>query len=502
MKSKNNNIRLFNLLIALCLLLSLMSGNVLAINNSDARQQEAINTMIKEVMEKSKIPSAAIAIVRGDEIEYLSYGFADPKNNVKISEQSLFQIGSTTKAYTGLGILLLEDEGKLALSDPVSKYVPWFTATYQGETIAAEDLTIADCLYQTSGFTNDERKYPSATAEMSLAENIHNLSNRELESAPGQQFSYANTNYNLLGLIIEVVSEQGYENFMKQRILLPLGLKQTEFYTESIKESGTLVAGSKLSFLNTYSFETPEIKGLNPSGYMISNTSDMGRWLQIQMGIIEISPQFNRIIEKSHIPNLTSSVDGQTCYASGWFVDNANGVIYHSGGTPNYSTKITMKSSEAIGVCVLTNLNASANTNYLADNILLMLENKETTPYQHDIWYIIDTIFSAFTYICTMLIFILIAKLIMISSQIKNNDRKKTSIKRKRFLSFVIPMAFLIITAAVIIVLPVIFKSDWIAMGLWAPVSLYSGITALSIFSILTLITTLIMAEYPRNMSD
>lgn len=501
MKLRKSKCRRLCFMIVLCLTASLIPDSVIAKDSSDPQQLVEINSMVKNVMEKSRIPSAAIAMVRGAEIEYLSLGFEDESKHVKINEHSLFQLGSTTKAFTGLGILLLEDEGKLSLSDPVSYYIPWFTATYQGETIAAEDLTIADCLYQTSGYTNDERKYPSATAEMTLVENIRNLSNRELASAPGQQFSYANTNYNLLGLIIETVAKQDYQSFMKERVLQPMGLIHTDCYTNELKESKVLVPGRKLSFGNTYLLETPAIKGLVPSGYMISNASDMGRWLQIQMGIIEISPQFTRIIEKSHIANPASVVDEKTCYASGWFIDDLNGIIYHSGGTPNYSTKIAMKFSDGIGVCVLTNLNASANTNYLADNILLMIEGKETTPYQHDIWFIIDAVFSTITFICALLICLLIARLIVISRQIKNNDRKKTTINRKRFIGNIISGLLLIITAAVIIVLPTIFKSDWLAMWLWAPVSLYSGIFMLSVFSLLLLITTLIISKYPNKTS-
>ncbi|WP_303866086.1 serine hydrolase [Acetobacterium wieringae] len=500
MKLKKSKCRQLCFMIVLCVTASLIPGCVIAKHSIDPQQQVEINSMVKDVMEKSRIPSAGIAMVRGDEIEYLSLGFGDESNHVKINEHSLFQLGSTTKAFTGLGILLLEDEGKLALSDPVSCYIPWFTATYQGETIAAEDLTIADCLYQTSGYTNDERNYPSATAEMTLAENIQNLSNRELASAPGQQFFYANTNYNLLGLIIETVAKQDYQSFIKERILQPMGLIHTDCYTSEVKER--MVTGRKLSFGNTYLLETPAIKGLVPSGYMISNASDMGRWLQIQMGIIEISPQFTRIIEKSHIANPASVVDEKTCYASGWFIDDLNSVIYHSGGTPNYSAKIAMKLSDGIGVCVLTNLNASANTNYLADNILLMLEGKETTPYQHDIWFIIDAVFSTITFICALLTGFLIARLFVISRQIKNNDRKKTTINRKRFTGNIIPGLLLIVTAGVIIVLPTIFKSDWLGMWLWAPVSLYIGIFMLSIFSLLWLITTLIISKYPSKTSD
>jgi CubicO group peptidase (beta-lactamase class C family) len=75
----------------------------------------------------------------------------------------LYQIGSLTKAYTGLAILLLEDEGVLFPSDPVTKYIPWLTFTYQGSIVKSEDFTIAALLYQTSGLTNDENTYPQAS---------------------------------------------------------------------------------------------------------------------------------------------------------------------------------------------------------------------------------------------------------------------------------------------------------------------------------------------------
>jgi hypothetical protein len=231
------------------------------------------------LISQSKILNASISIIQGNEVKYLSY--PDGEGGFAVDEYTLYQIGSVSKSFTGLGILLLEDNDLLSLDDLVNKYLPWFTVSYDGKAVSSDELTIADCLYQTSGFTNNEAKYLSAKEGMSLEDSVRQINKSELAFYPHSRFSYANANYRILGLIIETVSEQFY-----------------------------------------------------------------------------------RIIEKSHQPDPQSIIDDTTRYAAGWYANAKTGAIYHSGGTPNYSANVEIRSAVNSAVCVLTNMNASANINY------------------------------------------------------------------------------------------------------------------------------------------
>jgi putative ATP-binding cassette transporter len=309
---------------------------------------------------------------------------------------------------------------------------------------------------------------------------------------PSQQYDYSNTNYRILGLIIEKVSGQTYEAFLTDAILLPLGLKNTYADLSKIPTTASVAGGSRLSFQKTWTYEVPVVQANVPAGYIFSNVADMSRWIQIQMGEIEISEQFQRIIKKSHEPNQGSVVDSSTHYAAGWFINDETGDIYHSGGTPNYSTNVSIRPSSNNAVCVLTNMNASANTNHIASNVLNILENKPTTANPIDVWMIFDLIFSIITILCLVgtiaYLFFIIRRVLYI----RNGQRKKVKSSKKWILAFLPSAVLMVISALVVFLIPIIFSSSWRDLCLWAPFSLILGAISLFVVAAFSLVHTII----------
>ena len=464
--------------------------------SSASDKYEQIDTIVREELAKANIPNSAIAIIQGEDAEYLFYPDADCEST--LDRHALFQIGSVSKAYTGLGILLLEDEGLLSLDDLANKYLPWFTVSYEGKTVPPEELTIANLLYQTSGFTNDETKYPNASSGMSIEESVRQINESELLFYPSQQFAYANTNFRILGLIIEIVSGQSYDAFMTEQIQLPLGLENTYTDPQKAQNTGKVVGGSRLSFFQAWHYDVPVAAGNIPAGYIYSNISDMSRWLQIHMGEIEVSAQFQRIIEKSHQANPDSIVDDNTHYAAGWYINDETGGIYHSGGTPNYSANVEIRTQSNIAVCILTNMNASANTNSIAANILNILEGKSTTPYQADVWSIFDLIFSSITIIGAVGIFVLILITLRLVRQIRRVQREKVKVTRKRLLPFIPSSILTLFTILAAVIIPIVFESSWVDLVLWSPLSLLSGMISLIVLSICAFGVSFITTIYKK----
>lgn len=439
---------------------------------------EDINAMVEEQMRKAHIPSVSIGIVKGQESVFLSYG------DDAYDETSLYQIGSVSKGYTALGILMLEDVTFLRLDDPVSQYLPWFVMHHNGEEVPAGELTIADLLYQTSGFTNDETKYPNAKESMSLEENVRELAGRELTFYPGTQYAYANANYNTLGLLIEVVSGQSYQSFMETQILNPLGLLNTYVDPNKAEQSpNRVVPGSRVSFGTAFPYELEVAPGSVPAGYIISGVNDMTRWMQVQMGLIDVPESIADAVENSHIARDPDLVDEGIGYACGWFVDNT-GLVYHSGGTANYSSKVIMKPEQGLGVCVLTNINASANTNAIVDNILNILEGYPVSPYTADIWTVVDTIFSLITGFSVLVCLFCIVMLIRFGIK----HVRKGKIRIKPLLYFIASVVLLIIVATIVLVFPMVFQSGWLSLVKWAPISLVTGTSGLLAAALLLLV--------------
>lgn len=452
-----------------------------------------IDNMARTVLSKARIPGAAIVVVQGEDVRYLSYG-SDLQTKQSVYEDTLFQIGSVSKAFTALGILLLVDEGKLSLDDPVSKQIPWFTVTIRGNEVAPEDLTIANLLYQTSGFTNNDSLYPQAEPDVTLEEHIKSISNKELSFYPSERYSYANANYKLMGYIIEVVSGQDYAQFMEQRIFTPLGLNATYANPQKALETGLVAQGSRVAFFSARPYPVEVAKGNVPAGFLYSSARDMGRWLQIQMGTVEVSPQFSRIIQKSHAVEQSGRVDASTYYAGGWFVTDT-GEIYHPGGTPNYSAKLGIKpNNTAVGV--LTNINASANTGGICDNALAIVNGEPIVPYTADVWTVFDLIFSMMTFVCVPLCVLAIIYVATAVSQTKKGLRKRRAYRTGgAILAATLPA---LLSLAMLVIIPVIFQSTWQGLLVWAPYSIVFGIASFCVASILLLVVTITAQTCPK----
>lgn len=476
------------LIMILVCLLSTTSTSVVA---SAATADKEISDMIQEHVKKAKIPSVSTAMIRDEKVTFLSGG------EQTVDQNTLYQIGSTSKAFTALGILWLEDEGELSLEDPVAKHLPWFSMKFEGKAVPDEDLTIANLVYQTSGFTNAENKFPTVKSKMSLEEYGRSLSGLDLASYPSNQYAYANINYALLGLIIETVSGKSYNEFMSETIFKPLGLRNTYADPKLAQQEGSIIEGSRLAFFKPHDYQVAIKQASIPSGYIISNAKDISRWLQIQLGSVDVGQQMKRIIDKSHQPDTKHQVDKETQYAAGWFVSN-DGTIHHSGGTPNYSTNFIIKPDAEIGTCVLTNINATVNTTMMAENIIKIMEKEPISAYQPDIWVTIDKIFSIMTIVCVPLIVAALILFFRIRKQYRAGQRTK-KVTGKRIAKFLIlPVLLLILAITMLIVFPIAFSSDWIALSVWAPYSLYSGIGSFTLWAVVLAVTGYAVSVHPK----
>lgn len=218
-----------------------------------------VDSMVETMMNKSTTPGVGIVLSKQGEIEYKCYGYADEKNHKNVNDESLFELASTTKAFTALAIILLEEEGYLASSDSITDYLSWFTPTYNGEHV---NITIDQVLAHTSGIPSwSIRLIPEGTSDDMLEKTIRNISNITLDTYPGTKHSYATINYDVLALIIEEVTGQRYQDFVTDNILLPLGMTESYFSTGQEKVSDKLTKGYKVFFGKSIEYSAPRYYG-------------------------------------------------------------------------------------------------------------------------------------------------------------------------------------------------------------------------------------------------
>lgn len=381
-------------------------------------QVEKIEAFVQRQMTEGKVPGLSVVIVMGDKTVYeKGFGFADLKKKIPVTPTTLFELGSTSKAFTGLGVLLLEQKGLLKLSDPVEKYLPWLKLKYKGEYTP---VTVEQFLHQTSGIPFETiAAIPDMSGDDALEKTVRKLIDIELIHEPGTKFFYATINYDVLGLIIQTVSGETYEEYIKTKILLPLGLTNTYLFRKEAEAKGMAV-GYKLSLNKITAYDAPIYRGNTPAGYVITNAIDLARWLKIQMGTIDYNGIDKALIEKSHIPdpNLPDSN-----YAVGWMVFKNSKLITHSGTNPNYSSEIGF-GDEKIGVAVQANINSNFTTG-TGQGILYILRGGEPKPTSaaYDINMRFDQLFTKIVYV--LIIFLLIALILLIRSLAKIASGKK-----------------------------------------------------------------------------
>jgi CubicO group peptidase (beta-lactamase class C family) len=223
-------------------LLALMAPTVSALGQSEPSSSR-VRAAIQRFIDEKEI-SGAVAVV-GDErgiVAIEAVGLRDLEANLPMRPDTLFRIASMTKPITAVAVMILVDEGKLKLDDPVETLLPAFHGQMklgyrQAETYIAarpsRPITLRDLLTHTSGLPDgplpdsSERDAKPATT---LAESSENYGRRRLSFEPGSRWSYSNAGINTLGRVIEVASGMSYEDFLKTRIFGPLGMVDTTFY--------------------------------------------------------------------------------------------------------------------------------------------------------------------------------------------------------------------------------------------------------------------------------
>ncbi|MGA2328915.1 MAG: serine hydrolase domain-containing protein [Bryobacteraceae bacterium] len=208
----------------------------------DAEQLALIPVRMKSFVNQGTLAGAVTLVARHGVVARLdAVGYRDLENREPMRSDSIFQIMSMTKPVTAVGVMMLMEEGRLALSDPVEKYLPEFLPLKR----TWRPFTIRDLLTHTAGVNTPEMIHNiMSTFGATLADAVSYYAQAPLEFEPGAQWKYSNAGIAVLGRIIEVVAGQPYERFIDERILKPLGM-QDSFFFQSENSSG-LVSDSRL----------------------------------------------------------------------------------------------------------------------------------------------------------------------------------------------------------------------------------------------------------------
>jgi D-alanyl-D-alanine carboxypeptidase len=182
-----------------------------------------VDAAISDVMAKTQVPSASVGIVRDGRVAYVrAFGKARLSPPLAASPEMRYAIGSISKQFTVAAVMMLVQDGRMSIDDPVSKWFP--------ELTRANEVTVRNLMSHTSGYEDyapQDYTIPAWTKPTTAHAIVQEWATKPLDFEPGTQYQYSNTNFNIVGLIVEKVSGQPFWSFLKSRVLDPVGLKQT-----------------------------------------------------------------------------------------------------------------------------------------------------------------------------------------------------------------------------------------------------------------------------------
>jgi CubicO group peptidase (beta-lactamase class C family) len=330
-------------------------------------QTDKVDDYVKAEMEKRRIPGMTLAVTRdGKVVKHKAYGLANIELNVPAAPETLYQIASTTKTFTATAIMTLVEEGKLALDDKVSKWLPEIPPAWGG-------VTVRHCLTHTSGLPDImEHQCASEPIAETREEALKKLAGMPVLSKPGETWSYNQTGYMLLGMIIEKITGMAFEDFLQRRFFQPLAMTSTRFgdYKKIIAGRASLytrlescIGGEpKLARDKIYSAQPAyTYRPYTHTGAGINTTAgDLVKW--------NLALDEEKVLKKATLDQMWTATKledgnvfrfgGTAGFANGWIVDDKPGhkSVGHSGGG---STAYWRFLDDKLNVIVLTNCQGS-----------------------------------------------------------------------------------------------------------------------------------------------
>lgn len=379
--SYNNPMRVLTLL--------LLAANLSAIDPS------AVDRLVEASLKTWASPGAAIAIIENGQIVHVKgYGVRETGKPEPVTADSLFEIASTTKAFTALTVALLVDDGKLDWDDPVRRHYPSFRLH---DPLANENVTVRDLLCHRTGLPRHDAFWYKTN--LSRAEVIERIGSAKPNKQFRQQYQYQNIMFLTAGELVGRVAGTTWDDFVRQRVFAPLGMSRTTTsFSEAVKRTDRAMPHRKAKSQVT-SFDWVNFDNVGAAGCINSSARDLAEWVKLHVSNGDFDGQ--RIVsaknlEETYQPHMVIRADTaskllnpdttQNTYALGWNIAHYRGhrILGHAGVLDGFRARITLIPETRSGIVVLANLGRTtlpeSVTNSLVD-LLLKLPAKDWDSY-------------------------------------------------------------------------------------------------------------------------
>jgi CubicO group peptidase (beta-lactamase class C family) len=341
-----------------------------AASGADAARQEleGYDQLVQGMIDAWRVPGLAVAIVKDGAVIYeKGFGYRDRDKKLPVTPDTLFAIGSSTKAFTTFVLGTLVDEGKLDWDKPVSGFLPGFQLY---DRTATELMTPRDLVTHRSGLPRHDLSWYNAT-ELSRKDLVARLPYMKPTYTLRERFQYNNFMFLTAGYLIEQVTGKSWEDNVRERIFGPLGMSSSNFAVEDSQKAADFAlpyTEREDEMIKLIPFRT--ITNMGPAGSINSSVRDMAKWVQVHLSggklgdrqvigaatLADVHSPHMVIDEAVERPELS-----QPSYGLAWFIDSYRGHqrVYHGGNIDGFSALVTLLPQDNLGLVILANKNGT-----------------------------------------------------------------------------------------------------------------------------------------------
>ncbi|MGZ3871483.1 MAG: serine hydrolase [Mucilaginibacter sp.] len=327
--------------------------------------KDSLDFYINRALTNWRIPGAAVCIIKDGKIVLMkAYGIKELGLPPKVDVNSLFMIGSNTKAFTATALAMLQADKKLSLDDKVTKYLPQFKLENKP---AGEMAVIRDLLCHRLGFQTFQGDFTFYNTNLTRNDVIERLGMLKAAYPFRTKWGYTNAAFLTAGQIIPVVTGRAWETYMKDNIFAPLGMSNTLALSAELPKSLNRTVPHTLIDGRLSPIPYCQIDALAPAGAISSSVSDMSKWVMAllndgKVGARQIIPAaaIAATRQAQDIMGEVSHLNGETnyeLYGLGWMIQDYSGhhIVMHDGGVNGYLSSVTLVPKDNLGIVILTN---------------------------------------------------------------------------------------------------------------------------------------------------
>jgi CubicO group peptidase (beta-lactamase class C family) len=339
---------------------------------------ESIERFVNEQLAAWEVPGCAIAAVRdGDVVLAAGWGRRDLETGLPATSDTLFAIGSVTKAFTAATVGALVDDGLLEWERPLRDFLPDLRLH---DPVVTDRLTVVDLLSHRSGLPRHDLAW-LGHPDRSRAELVRLLRFLPLSRDLRQAFQYCNLGYMVAGHLVEVLSGTPWEDYLRTRLLTPLGMDRSNLSVDNMRADPDHASAYERRQGVILPVPPRPVTAMAPAGAVNSSAADMARWLLAQLGGGQIDGRAVMspgTMARQHAPHMvlpedpTFPASTRHAYGLGWLIGQYRGhrLTEHGGGIDGFQTECMLLPDDGIGVAVMTNTSSSAMAPVLAYRVL------------------------------------------------------------------------------------------------------------------------------------